>query len=130
VPAEEALTFFRRLLAAAYGEPDAQLYNSDGRIFSDAGVPSVLFMENYDLNRSGYHDSQDTVANIDLDYGAALSAIAIEATARAATESPWPTETESDALTGPDAATGIPGMARQEAHCGRHFRSRPAEPAG
>ena len=39
-------------------------------------------MENYDINRSGYHDSRDTMANIDLDYGAALAAIAIEAVAR------------------------------------------------
>ena len=45
------------------------LYNTDGQIFSDAGVPVVLFMENYDINRSGYHDTHDTVENIDLDYG-------------------------------------------------------------
>ena len=57
-----------------------------GQIFSDAGVPVVLFMENYDINRSGYHDSQDTMARIDLDYGAALAAIVIETVARAATE--------------------------------------------
>jgi len=47
-------------------------------------VPVVLFMENYDINRQGYHDTHDTLANIDLDYGAALSAIAIESVARAA----------------------------------------------
>jgi hypothetical protein len=60
------------------------LYNTDGQIFSDAGVPVVLFMENYDINRSGYHDTHDTMANIDLDYGAAVAAIAIESVARAA----------------------------------------------
>jgi hypothetical protein len=60
------------------------LYNTDGQIFSDAGVPVVLFMENYDINRKGYHDMHDTMENIDLDYGAALSAIAIETVARAA----------------------------------------------
>ena len=64
------------------------LYNTDGQIFSDAGVPVVLFMENYDINRSGYHDTHDTMANIDLDYGAAVAAIAIESVARAATEEP------------------------------------------
>jgi hypothetical protein len=75
-----------------YGEvrpplsPRSTLYNTDGQIFSDAGVPVVLFMENYDINRSGYHDSQDTLANIDLDYGSALAAIVIESVARAATE--------------------------------------------
>lgn len=57
------------------------LYNTDGIIFSDSGVPVVLMMENYDLNRSGYHDSKDTMENIDLDYGAALAAITIEAVA-------------------------------------------------
>jgi Peptidase family M28 len=66
--------------------PRSTLYNTDGQIFSDAGVPVVLFMENYDINRSGYHDSHDTMANIDLDYGSAVAAIAIEAVARAATE--------------------------------------------
>jgi hypothetical protein len=64
--------------------PRSTLYNTDGQIFSDAGVPVVLFMENYDINRAGYHDSQDTLANIDLDYGAALAAIVIESVARAA----------------------------------------------
>jgi hypothetical protein len=42
----------------------------------------VLFMENYDINRSGYHDTKDTLENIDLDYGAAFAAIAIETVAR------------------------------------------------
>jgi Peptidase family M28 len=69
-------------------DPHSTLYNTDGQIFSDAGVPVVLFMENYDINRHGYHDSQDTMENIDLDYGAAVAAIAIEAVARAATEPP------------------------------------------
>ena len=56
----------------------SSLYNTDGQIFSDAGIPVVLFMENYDINRAGYHDTQDTMKNIDLDYGAAVVAIAIE----------------------------------------------------
>ena len=42
-------------------------------------------MENYDINRSGYHDTKDNMQNIDLDYGAALAAIVIETVARAAT---------------------------------------------
>jgi hypothetical protein len=65
--------------------PRSTLYNTDGQVFSDAGVPVVLFMENYDINRTGYHDTHDTMANIDLDYGAAVTAIAIESAARAAT---------------------------------------------
>ncbi len=69
-------------------DPLSTLYNTDGQIFSDAGIPAVLFMENYDINRKGYHDSKDTMVNVDLDYGAAVVAIAIEAVARAATEKP------------------------------------------
>ena len=72
-------------------DPRSTLYNTDGQIFSDVGIPVVLFMENYDINRKGYHDSHDTTANIDLDYGAAVVAIAIEAVARAATEKPLST---------------------------------------
>lgn len=69
-------------------DPRSTLFNTDGQVFSDSGVPVVLFMENYDINRSGYHDSKDTLANINLDYGAALAAIAIESAARAATYDP------------------------------------------
>ena len=65
-------------------DPQSSLFNTDGQIFSDVGIPVVLFMENYDINRSGYHDTHDTLENIDLDYGAALAAIAIEACAQAA----------------------------------------------
>jgi hypothetical protein len=65
-------------------DPQSSLFNTDGQIFSDVGIPVVLFMENYDINRSGYHDTQDTLQNIDLDYGAALAAIAIETCAQAA----------------------------------------------
>jgi hypothetical protein len=65
--------------------PRSSLYNTDGQVFSDAGLPTVLFMENYDINRSGYHDTKDTMENIDLDYGAAVAAIAIETIARMAT---------------------------------------------
>jgi hypothetical protein len=64
----------------------SSLFNTDGQIFSDVGIPVVLFMENYDINRAGYHDTLDTMANIDLDYGAAVAAIAIESVARAATD--------------------------------------------
>ena len=65
-------------------DPQSSLFNTDGQIFSDVGIPVVLFMENYDINRSGYHDTKDTLENIDLDYGAALAAIAIETCAQVA----------------------------------------------
>ena len=65
-------------------DPYSTLYNTDGIIFSDVGIPVILFMENYDISRQGYHDSHDTMENIDLDYGAALSSIAIETVARIA----------------------------------------------
>ena len=67
-------------------DPRSTLFNTDGQIFADAGIPTVLFMENYDINREGYHDTLDTMANIDLDYGSAVAAITIEAVARAASE--------------------------------------------
>ena len=51
-----------------------------------SGIPVVLFMENYDINRTGYHDTHDTMENIDLDYAAALAAIAIETVTRVASE--------------------------------------------
>ena len=65
-------------------DPRSSLYNTDGQIFSDAGIPVVLFMENYDINRVGYHDTHDNMTNIDLDYGSAVAAIAIETVARTA----------------------------------------------
>jgi hypothetical protein len=65
--------------------PHSSIFNTDGQIFSDTGVPVVLFMENYDISRSGYHDTKDTIENIDLDYGAAFAAIAIETVTRIAT---------------------------------------------
>ncbi len=66
--------------------PYSSIFNTDGQIFSDVGLPVVLFMENYDINRTGYHDTKDTMENIDLDYGSAFAAIAIETVARVASE--------------------------------------------
>jgi hypothetical protein len=65
-------------------DPESTLYNTDGMIFSDTGIPIILFMENYDIDRTGYHDTRDTMENIDLDYGAAVSAIAVETIAQLA----------------------------------------------
>lgn len=65
-------------------DPKSSLYNTDAQIFSDAGIPVVLLMEHYDIGRAGYHDLHDTMENIDLDYGAALAAIAIESVASVA----------------------------------------------
>jgi hypothetical protein len=67
-----------------HDDPHSTLFNTDAQIFSDAGIPTVLFMEDYDIDRTGYHDSNDTMAGIDLDFGAALAAVAIETVARAA----------------------------------------------
>jgi hypothetical protein len=65
-------------------DPRSTLFNTDGQGFSDRGIPVVLFMENYDIDRRGYHDSLDDMTQINLDYGSALAAIAIESVARAA----------------------------------------------
>jgi hypothetical protein len=43
-------------------------------------------MENSDITRVGHHNSADDMRNINLDYGAALAAITIEAVARMAME--------------------------------------------
>ncbi len=61
------------------------VFNTDAQAFSDAGLPIVLLMEHYDIDRRGYHDTLDTLANIDLDYGAAIAAVAIETIAALAT---------------------------------------------
>ena len=66
-------------------DPHSSLFNTDCQIFSDTGAPVVLFMENYDISRTGYHDTHDTMENIDLDYGSAFAAICIETVARVAT---------------------------------------------
>jgi hypothetical protein len=71
-------------------DPRSTLFNTDGQGFSDIGVPVVLFMENYDINRVGYHDTHDNMTLINLDYGAALAAITIESVARAACFEPPP----------------------------------------
>jgi hypothetical protein len=68
-----------------WDDPQSSLFNTDVQTFSDIGAPAILMMEDYDINRVGYHDSNDTLENIDLDYGAALSAISIETIARLAT---------------------------------------------
>jgi len=68
-----------------FDNPQSSVFNTDVQIFSDIGAPCILMMEDYDISRTGYHDSHDTVENIDLDYASALSAICIETMARAAT---------------------------------------------
>lgn len=65
-------------------DPRSSLFNTDGQVFSDAGIPAVLIMENYDINRVGYHDTHDNMTNIDLDFGSAVAAITIETVARTA----------------------------------------------
>ena len=45
-------------------------------------------MENYDINRLGYHDTHDNMTMINLDYGAALAAITIESSAGSQPEPP------------------------------------------
>jgi hypothetical protein len=67
-----------------YLDPHSSIFNTDGMILSDIGATVVLFMENYDISRKGYHDQHDTLENIDLDYGAAVAAICIETVAQTA----------------------------------------------
>jgi hypothetical protein len=60
------------------GEPAAL------QVVGDDPSPRRILMEDYDIDRSGYHDSRDTMAGTDLHFGAGLAAVAIEAVARAA----------------------------------------------
>ncbi len=64
----------------------SSLYQTDIQLFADSGFPAVLFMENYDVNRDGYHDTLDNLELIDLDYASGLTAIAIETVAQAASQ--------------------------------------------
>jgi hypothetical protein len=68
-----------------FDNPQSSVFNTDVQIFSDIGAPCILMMEDYDMMRTGYHDTRDTIENINLDYASALSAICIETIARAAT---------------------------------------------
>jgi hypothetical protein len=70
-----------------FDNPQSSVFNTDVQIFSDIGAPCILMMEDYDMMRTGYHDTLDTIQNIDLDYASALSAICIETIARAAHQS-------------------------------------------
>jgi hypothetical protein len=67
-----------------FDNPQSSVFNTDVQIFSDIGAPCILLMEDYDISRTGYHDTHDTVENIDLDYASALSAICLETIARVA----------------------------------------------
>lgn len=56
------------------------LYNTDGLIFAENGFPVVHFsevMNRYQISRSGYHDSLDTIKNLDVGYAAAIARVAI-----------------------------------------------------
>ena len=57
VPGDRAVILRCTAKSRPHYDPRSTLYNTDGQIFSDAGVPVVLFMENYDINRTGYHDT-------------------------------------------------------------------------
>ncbi|MBI4868876.1 MAG: M20/M25/M40 family metallo-hydrolase [Candidatus Wallbacteria bacterium] len=62
-------------------DPRSYLYNTDGVIFSDLGVPTLLFNESINrlegLGRRGYHDAYDTPANIDFAYASAIARVAL-----------------------------------------------------
>jgi predicted double-glycine peptidase len=70
------------------------LYNTDGLLFSDAGIPVVLINEHLNklenLNRRAYHESTDVPSRVDWDYAEALTKTAIETAAQAASAAPPP----------------------------------------
>ncbi|CAF3723874.1 unnamed protein product [Rotaria sordida] len=64
-----------------WSDPYSYLYNTDGVRFVEYGFECILFNEhiNYNENyrRSGYHDTLDTIALIDFEYGQTVSQYAI-----------------------------------------------------
>jgi hypothetical protein len=64
-----------------WSDPYAYLYNTDGVRFVDYGFECILFNEhlNYhdNLERTGYHDTHDTVDLVDFEYGQTVSQYAI-----------------------------------------------------
>ena len=67
-------------------DPRSYLYNTDGLQFSDMGYPVILINEKMNrlenLERTGYHDTQDTSRKIDWGYVTAVAKVAIETAAR------------------------------------------------
>ncbi len=67
-------------------DPKSYLYNTDGLQFSDMGYPVILINEKMNrlenLERTGYHDTQDTSRKIDWGYVTAVAKVAIETAAR------------------------------------------------
>lgn len=75
-----------------YGTPESYLYNTDGIIFADYGLPVILLNEvinrtNYHLRHGDYHQMADNMANVDFSYASKIARIAIETAARAANSS-------------------------------------------
>jgi Peptidase family M28 len=64
------------------------LYNTDGLIVADAGYPVVLLNEHINRlenrDRQGYHQTTDTLENLDPAYAAQVAKVAIETAARLA----------------------------------------------
>jgi len=63
-------------------DPFSYLFNTDGSSFTTLGFPGMLINEHINLyqnfNRVGYHDTSDTSALINWDYGTSVAKIAIQ----------------------------------------------------
>lgn len=66
-------------------DPKSYLFNTDGIMFDDAGLPVVLTNEHineYDnIERDGYHDTTDLTWRIDIGFGVAVAKTVISAAA-------------------------------------------------
>ncbi len=62
------------------------LYNTDGLVFSDAGLPVILINEHVNglenIDRKGYHQSTDRIDLVDPAFASAIAKVAIETVAR------------------------------------------------
>jgi hypothetical protein len=58
------------------------LFNTDGIVFSDTGMPVVLFNEHLNelenLNRKGYHQTTDTSAKMDFAFASTIAKVVIQ----------------------------------------------------
>jgi len=84
-----------RALYRPYGTPESYLYNTDGIVFADYGLPVILLNEvvnrtNYHLRDGDYHQMSDNMDNVDFTYAGKIARIAIETVARAAATSSLP----------------------------------------
>jgi len=82
--AKSAAPTWNPVLRTRY-DPRSYLYNTDGILFDDMGIPVVLINEHVNnlenLQKPGYHTSRDVYQLMDFSYATALAKTAIQSIA-------------------------------------------------